>query len=211
MYQITPQLMSFEEFLEWHPNDGSIFELINGVPIPRGGRSANEMNPTGEHEEISGFLSGILFAEIGRLNLPYSVPRTATVRPRREGYGHKPDAIICDRALLNVEPDWRRRSTIQNGNTVKLIIEVVSTNWRDDYLTKFADYEELGIPEYWIVDYAGLGGRRFIGNPKQPTLSINILIDGEYQTQIYRDLNQIHSSIFPELKLTANEIFHQRV
>jgi Uma2 family endonuclease len=203
MYQITPQLMSFEEFLEWHPNDGSIFELINGVPI--------EMNPTGEHEEISGFLSGILFAEIGRLNLPYSVPRTATVRPRREGYGHKPDAIICDRTLLNLEPDWRRRSTIQNGNTVKLIIEVVSTNWRDDYLTKFADYEELGISEYWIVDYAGLGGRRFIGNPKQPTLSINILIDGEYQTQIYRDLSQIYSSIFPELNLTANEIFHQRV
>ncbi len=62
--------MSFEEFLEWHPDDGSIFELINGVPIPHGGRSANEMNPTGEHEEISGFLSGILFAEIGRLNLP---------------------------------------------------------------------------------------------------------------------------------------------
>ncbi len=132
------------------------------------------------------------------------------MRPRREGYGHKPDAIVCDRTLLNLEPDWRRRSTIQNGATFKLAIEVVSTNWRDDYLTKFADYEELSIPEYWIVDYAGLGGRRFIGNPKQPTLSINILIDGEYQTQIYRDINPICSSIFPELNLTASEIFHQR-
>ena len=201
MYQVTPQLMSFEEFLEWHPDDGSIFELINGVPI--------EMNPTGEHEEISGFLSGILFTEIGRLSLLYSVPKTATVRPRREGYGHKPDVIVCDKASLNLEPDWRRRSTIQNGATVKLAIEVVSTNWRDDYLTKFADYEELGIPEYWIVDYAGLGGRRFIGNPKQPTLSINILIDGEYQTQIYRDLSQIYSAIFPELNLTARQILHQ--
>jgi hypothetical protein len=35
MDRVTPQLMSFEEFLEWHPNDGSIFELINGVPIDR--------------------------------------------------------------------------------------------------------------------------------------------------------------------------------
>jgi Uma2 family endonuclease len=201
MYQITPQLMSFEEFLEWHPNDGRVFELINGVPL--------EMNPTGEHEEISGFLSGILFAEIGRLNLPYSVPKTATIRPLREGYGHKPDVIVCDRNLLNLEPEWRRRSTIGNGATVKLAIEVVSTNWRDDYLTKFADYEELGILEYWIVDYAGLGGRRFIGNPKQPTLSINILVDGEYQTQIYRDLSPVHSAIFSELNLTASHIFHQ--
>ncbi len=49
------------------------------------------------------------------------------------------------------------------------MIEVVSSNWRYDYYLKYADYEEMGIPEYWIVDYAALGGRNFIGNPKQPT------------------------------------------
>jgi Uma2 family endonuclease len=51
-------------------------------------------------------------------------------------------------------------------------VEVVSTNWQDDYLVKVAEYERLGIPEYWVVDCAALGGRRFIGNPKQPTVSI---------------------------------------
>jgi Uma2 family endonuclease len=50
MYQTTPQLMSFEEFLEWYPNDGRTSELINGVPI--------EMNPTGEQEEICCALQG---------------------------------------------------------------------------------------------------------------------------------------------------------
>ena len=30
------------------------------------------------------------------------------------------------------------------------VVEVVSTNWRDDYHNKFGDYEEMGIPEYWI-------------------------------------------------------------
>ena len=59
-----------------------------------------------------------------------------------------------------------------------MIIEVVSTNWRDDYLTKLRDYEEIGIKEYWIVDYLALGGRRYIGNPKQPTISIYQLVDG---------------------------------
>jgi Uma2 family endonuclease len=201
MYQPTPDLMSFGEFVEWHPDDGRVFELINGVPIA--------MNPAGEHEEISGFLSGVLFAEIRRLNLPYVVPKTATIQPPRDGYGYKPDTIVCDRNLLNLEPDWQRRSTIKNGATVKLAIEVVSTNWRDDYLTKFADYEELGIPEYWIIDYAGLGGRRFIGNPKQPTFSLNILVDGEYHTQIYRDLSSIYSPTFPELNLTVRQIFQQ--
>jgi Protein of unknown function (DUF820). len=46
---------------------------------------------------------------------------------------------------------------------------LVSTNWRDDYGYKLVDYEALGISEYWIADYLGLGGRRYIGNPKQPT------------------------------------------
>ena len=27
----------------------------------------------------------------------------------------------------------------------------------------------MGIAEYWILDYQGLGGRRYIGSPKQPT------------------------------------------
>jgi len=65
------------------------------------------------------------------------------------------------------------------GHHIAMVVEVVSTNWRDDYHKKLADYEEMGIPEYWIVDYAALGGRSFIGNPKQPTLSIYSLIEEE--------------------------------
>jgi Uma2 family endonuclease len=38
----------------------------------------------------------------------------------------------------------------------------------------------MGIPEYWIVDYAALGGRTFIENPKQPTISVYQLVEGEY-------------------------------
>jgi Uma2 family endonuclease len=89
-----------------------------------------------------------------------------------------------------------KESIVTYGSSIPLIIEVVSTavassretrptrcltNWSDDYALKLDDYEYLGIPEYWIVDYLGLGGRKFIGNPKQPTISVYQLIDGEYQ------------------------------
>lgn len=67
------------------------------------------------------------------------------------------------------------------GMRLRLIVEVVSTNWRDDYFKKRVDYEEMGLPEYWIMDYAALGGRNFLGNPKEPTLSVYQLIEGEYQ------------------------------
>jgi Uma2 family endonuclease len=96
---------------------------------------------------------------------------------------------------------------LSNGASIPLVIEVVSTNWRDDYHLKYADYEEMGISEYWIVDYAALGGRNFIGNPKQPTISVCNLIDEEYQISKFRDHERIISQTFPELDLTANQIF----
>ncbi|EDX78475.1 hypothetical protein MC7420_7128 [Coleofasciculus chthonoplastes PCC 7420] len=65
----------------------------------------------------------------------------------------------------------------------------------------------MGIPEYWIVDYLGLGGRRFIGNPKPPTFSIYQLVEGEYQVSQFRGDNLIESPTFPELNLTAQQIF----
>lgn len=87
------------------------------------------------------------------------------------------------------------------------MIEVVSSNWRDDYGHKFIDYEALGIPEYWIVDYLGLGGRRYLGSPKQPTLSIYQLVEGEYQVEQFHRGDRLRSGAFPALQLTAEEVF----
>ncbi len=93
------------------------------------------------------------------------------------------------------------------GSYVQLIIEVVSTNWRDDYGYKLVDYEALGISEYWIADYLGLGGRRYIGNPKQPTFFVHHLVDGEYQMSQFRGGDRVVSPTFPELNLTVQQIF----
>jgi Uma2 family endonuclease len=200
MVQAVPQLMTLEEFLDWYPDGYGRFELWNGVVV--------EMQPTGTHEQVAGFLAGELFIETRRLNLPYTIPRQAIVRPLdADKSGYNPDVIVLDEPALEDEPLWKKRSTITHGKSVRVVIEVVSTNWRDDYGHKFIDYEALGIPEYWIVDYLGLGGRRYIGTPKQPTLSIYRLIDGEYQVQQFCGSDLILSPTFPELKLTAEQVF----
>jgi Uma2 family endonuclease len=77
------------------------------------------------------------------------------------------------------------------GSSVRLIVEVVSINWHDGYRYKLVDYEALSIPEYWIADYLGLGGRRYIGNPKQPTFSFSQLVDGEYQLSQLRENSRV--------------------
>lgn len=198
MTQALPKPITFAEFLEWKPESGR-YELHDGVII--------EMQPQGEHEQIKGFLARKLTVEFDRLNLPYFIPNQALVKPPEKESSYLPDVMILNRPNLASETLWKNSSTVTQAISIPLVIEVVSTNWRDDYLLKAADYEEIGIPEYWIVDYAALGGRRFIGNPKQPTISIYQLIQGEYQVSQFRGTDCIQSPAFPELKLTASQIF----
>jgi Uma2 family endonuclease len=167
--------------------------------------------PVGEHEESKGFLTIKLSGIIDRLDLPYLIPNQVIVRPEGKDSGYFPDVLVLNRENLANEKLWKKQSIISNGASIPLVIEVVSTNWRDDYHLKYADYEEMGISEYWIVDYAALGGRNFIGNPKQPTISVCNLIDEEYQISKFRDHERIISQTFPELNLTANQIFQASI
>ncbi len=192
------QLMTFAEFICWKP-DNCRFELHHGTPI--------EMQPTGKHEEIISFLNSVLLLEVHRLKQPFMLPKQALVKLPDEETAYLPNILLINREFLAREPYWEKASTVTQGISMPLAVEVVSTNWRDDYGKKAVDYESLGIAEYWIVDYLGLGGRRYIGNPKRPTLSIYRLVDDEYQVEQYRGNDRIESALFPELTLTAEAIF----
>ncbi|MEH1936886.1 MAG: Uma2 family endonuclease [Nostoc sp.] len=198
MFQALPKTIAFEEFLNWKP-DGGGYELHDGVIV--------EMQPVGDHEEINGFLAGEVTLEFKRLKLPYLIPKQALVKIPDKESGYSPDVIVINQKNLSAEPMWKKSSTVTQAASVPLVIEVVSTNWKDDYASKLVDYETFGVAEYWIVDYLGLGGRRYIGNPKQPTISVYYLVDGEYQVNLFRGKLRIVSPSFPELNLTAEQIF----
>jgi len=201
MTQALPKIVTFDEFITWIPeNSGSRSELHNGEIV--------EMSqPTGKHERVKGLLACKVTVEFSRLGLPYFIPNQAIVKPPERESGYFPDVLILNDAALVDEPFWEKSSTVTKGASIPLVIEVVSTNWRDDYYLKLADYEEMGIPEYWIVDYAALAARKFIGNPKQPTISIYHLVEGEYQVSQFRNDDRIESPTFPDLSLTVQQIF----
>ncbi len=198
---VAPQTkpISFEEFLEWYPEDGKRYELIEGVIV--------KMLPTGSHEDISGFLIAELNFEIRKQNLPYSIPKNCLLKPLKPRSGYLPDVAVINREYLKNEALWEKSSVIQDGKTVPLVIEVVSTNWRDDYGHKFVEYEAMGIAEYWIVDYRALGAVRYIGKPKQPTITICQLIEGEYQMEKFVKGDRLKSSVFSQLELAADAVF----
>ncbi|WNZ43964.1 Uma2 family endonuclease [Leptolyngbya boryana CZ1] len=198
--QALEKPISFDEFIAWYPeNTGIRYELHNGVIV--------EMpKPRGRHSRVSGDLAFDLGSAIRQAKLPYFIPKECIVKVLDQS-GYEPDIIVLDEIEIADEPRWERESVIERAASIRLIVEVVSTNWRDDYLTKLAGYEAFGIPEYWIVDYAALGGKRFIGDPKTPTLSIYTLDEsGEYQFKQFRGNDLIESPTFPNLRLTAGEV-----
>ncbi|MBE9110907.1 Uma2 family endonuclease [Nodosilinea sp. LEGE 07298] len=195
---LSQPYMSLQEFLTWLPESGR-YELHDGVVV--------EMQPTGAHEQVVGLLNRKLNVLIDQENLDYFIPNTVLVQPLGCESGYKPDVLLVDSAALAQEPLWKRESVITLASSVKLLVEVVSTNWPDDYARKFEDYEAMSIPEYWIVDYLGLGGRRYIGNPKQPTITVCRWAEGVYETQLFRRGDTIISPGFPNLRLTTDQIF----
>lgn len=191
--------MSFDTFLDWYPDNGRRYELIEGRIV--------EMLPTGPHEDVSGFVVAELNVAIRQHQRPYSIPRACLIKPEADGSGYIPDVVVLNRDLLPNEPLWPTASVIQHGQTVPLVVEVVSTNWRDDYGHKFVEYEAMQIAEYWIVDFRALGAVRHIGKPKQPTITICYLAGDEYQLRRFVAGEQLVSKVFPDLKLTTDEIF----
>jgi Uma2 family endonuclease len=199
MTQALSKLITFAEFVQWKP-DEERYELHDGVVVKMA-------QPLGGHEEVTGFLSIQLSVQCYQSGFPYLIPKTALIKPDSSESAYSPDILILNQANLNNEPLWQQESTVSQAASIALVVEVVSSNWRDDYYKKYGDYEGIGISEYWIVDYLGLGAKKFVGNPKQPTISIYSLVEDEYQVTQFRGDDYIQSPTFPQLNLTAQQIF----
>lgn len=203
---IEQKQLSFDEFLarfalsyvEGYGGDNR-YELIDGEVF--------DLEPTGLHEEVAAFITTKVCVQIDKTNLPWFVLQRGLLRPSHLSMtAFRPDVAVVDRDELSKELLWSNQSILTLGSSIKFVAEVVSSNWQNDYARKVEDYAVLGIPEYWIADYAGLGGTRHIGKPKQPTLSICTLVDGEYEIQQFRGNQTITSTVFPGLKLTAEQV-----
>jgi Uma2 family endonuclease len=193
--------LSFDEFIDWYPEHSeNQYELRRGVVI--------EMpKPRGKHSRLAGDLAFDLGTAIRQVNQSYFIPKECVIKLANDT-GYEPDIIVLDETEIVDEPRWERESIIALSKSIKLAVEVVSTNWRDDYLVKLADYETFGIQEYWIADYLGIGGRRHIGSAKQPTFTVCTLVDGEYELQQFRSNDLIISPTLPDLQLTVDQIFN---
>ena len=194
----TLKKLTFQEFLEQYPDGYGIYELLNGGMV--------KVQPIRAHKNIARYLVKCFDREIDRLNLDYIVDKDIVVRTvTGDGIeqGRIPDVAVVSKTVWNSKVLAYAALT----DPIQLAVEVVSTNWEDDYVDKLDEYQRLGNSEYWIVDYLAIASRSYLGNPKVPTVFVYSLISGHYQSERFTEKDRIISPTFPELNLTVEQLF----
>ncbi|MDD1413662.1 Uma2 family endonuclease [Dolichospermum sp. ST_con] len=190
--------IDFGQFLQQRPDDG-IYELVNGEII--------QVEAIRAHKNVARYLVFGFNDEIRRLQLDYIVDKDIVIRTvtnRGDQRGRNPDVSVVSAS------SWNSNVTTYGAliEPIQLAVEVTSTNWEDDYIDKLEEYENLGIKEYWIVDYLAIASRSYLGNPKLPTVFVYELVDGKYQIKAFTGTDKIISPTFPELNITVEDVIN---
>jgi Uma2 family endonuclease len=179
---------SYADYLTW--DDETSWELIDGT--------AFNMSPAPGtmHQQVSGALFTSIYTFLkGKSCLVFSAPVDVCLFEDSDKDEDiyivvQPDiSIICDKRKINEKgikgaPDW--------------IIEILSpTSVKYDFGTKLLLYQKYGVREYWIAD------------PYAKTINLYRMDAGgkysHYQT--FYENDTVSSSLFPELKISLQEIF----
>jgi Uma2 family endonuclease len=193
----SQQKLTFEQFLEQYPEDGR-YELVEGELV--------RILATRRHDNVADFIQDALRDEIKRTGLNYRVSNRLVFATRTNAgreQGRHPDISLVDRTVWDSNP----YAYTALKDPIQLVVEVVSTNWEDDYIDKLDEYQRLGIKEYWIVDYLAIGSREYLGNPKEPSMFVYAMdANGLYRHNRFQGPDQIISPTLPELNLTVAQV-----
>ena len=126
-----------DEFFKFSETNSECMELIKGEIV-------YQASPSTIHQRIVGSVYFEIMNYI-KSNKDDCIPIISPFDVKLNEYNVViPDiSVICDTSKLddkrcNGAPDW--------------IIEIVSSNWRDDFVRKLELYHDNNVREYWIVD-----------------------------------------------------------
>ncbi|MBD1825165.1 Uma2 family endonuclease [Cyanobacteria bacterium FACHB-DQ100] len=187
MTQAKVKFSSFEEYLSYDDGTDQLYELWNGelVALPP---------ESGLNFQIATFLllQLVPFIDYRRIR-----GHGLELQVRGEPQNRFPDLTVLREE--HIEQLKRRNTILLSMAPPLLVVEIVSpgeTNRSRDYTNKREQYEDRGIPEYWIVD------------PQTQSVTVLQLEAGAYQEiGAFQGDQVISSSTFPMLNLTPAQIF----
>jgi len=188
MLTTHPRFQTFEDYLNYDDNSEKLYELFNGELI--------EMPPeSGLNFEIATFLLIQFAALVGHRRVRGN---GLELEVRGEPKNRYPDLTIIRQE--HIEQLSKRNTLRLSMSPPLLVIEVVSPGEiqrERDYIAKRTQYQDCGIPEYWIVD------------PQTETILILELTNNTYtEVGTFCQNDLLPSANFPELNLTVSEILN---
>jgi Uma2 family endonuclease len=197
MTQAKVRFANFEEYLTWSDDPENYmegrYELVDG--------ELTQLPPESpENDFIANNLQFLLVAlKVASLRLIriHSLELQVPVLQLKDATNRYPDLVVLRPEHLDL---MERRLTITlDMPPPRLIAEVVSpgkANHDRDYINKRSQYAAIGVPEYWLID------------PKAQTVTVLELQDDEYrEVGVFKGDDRIPSPSFPELTLTAEQVF----
>ncbi|MBD2107861.1 Uma2 family endonuclease [Nodosilinea sp. FACHB-13] len=187
MVQTRPRFYSFEEYLAYDDGTEHFYELFNGelIAVPP---------ESGQNVQIANRLL-LIFALL--LGIDRVRGHGLELEVRGEPKNRYPDLTVIQPEHIEL---LAKRNTIRlTILPPALVVEVVSPGelqWERDYVAKRAQYEDLGIPEYWII------------NPQDRTVLV-LAQQGQGFAPVgtFAGEQRIESAQFTNLTLTAAQLF----
>jgi Uma2 family endonuclease len=189
--------LTFQQYVDCQESRSGRYELVKGELV--------EMSPpTWLHFLIADYLATVFKQEILHLGQPWIALQGAGQQTTEES-SRLPDISVV--RLDDIYSALDQCAILESAAI--LVVEVVSESTStQDYREKVKEYQDKGIAEYWIVDADPFGAAKYIGSPKQPTVSVYALVDRVYQVRRFQGDQVIGSPTFPGLGLTAEQVLN---
>ena len=162
MVMPAPRTDCTVEMLHELPEDGNRYEVIDGVLLV-------SPAPSLLHQRAVGELFAVLRPYVRSVGLEVLIaPAAVTWSPRTEV---QPDVLALP--LLN----GRLVERFEDVGVLSLAVEVISPSTvRTDRFTKRREYQQRGVPEYWIVDPSLRSLERWRPQDEEPEILFDEII-----------------------------------
>ncbi len=186
---IATRKLTLEEYLNYENDSEKHYELVAGT--------LTQMPPESPQNAEIAIKLLLIFAQFVSPRL-LRCKDTEIVVTGSQTTVRLPDLMVLTENLADALYRSGRSTIISDMPPPALVVEVVSpgkVNQDRDYRYKRSEYAARGISEYWIID------------PQIQQVTVLILNQGLYDETVFTEDNAIASMIFPQLQLTANEVF----
>lgn len=183
--QLKQRFHSFKDYLSYDDGTDNLYELFNGelIAVPP---------ESGLNVEIANFLFALLLPVVGHRRLR---GHGLELEVRGEPRNRYPDLTVIREEHIE---QLKQRNTIRLTMPPPLVVvEVVSpgeVQRNRDYIAKRAQYKDLSIPEYWIVD------------PQAAEVLVLTLDQDTYSEASFRGEDALRSPQLGDLGVTATQV-----